>query len=118
MAYKFTYNGAPLLYETDSIIPFKTGLQDEDHEQLDCKIYCYKVADDLAVEVFIPKIHPTAAYSRGLLLNPQGDVIAVGKAGAHFQKAWVRDYLKAFNKKNKPGRAWVDRFRNQILAGE
>lgn len=114
MAYKFTYTGAPLLFEEESVIPFKTGLHDYEGQQLECKTYRYKVASDIAVEVFIPKDHQTAAYTRGLLLDENGDVVATGSGCAHFQKAWVRDYLKTFNKRNKPGLAWIEDFRREI----
>jgi hypothetical protein len=115
MAYNFTYNGAPLLLEVETVIPFKTGLQDYEGQKLECKMYRYKVASDFAVEVFVPKINPTGAYSRGVLLNSNNEVIAVGTAGTHFNKKWAKDYLKAFNKKNKPGLAWIEAYRRELL---
>lgn len=116
MAYKFTYNGAPLVSEQESVIPFKTGLQNYEGEKLECKIYRYKVARDIEIEVFIPKAHDTVAYTRGFLLNEAGEMISWNKTGlGHTNKSFVRGYLKAFTKKNKPGLAWIQKYRNALI---
>ena len=116
MAYSFNYKDAPLLEEREGYIPFKTGLQDYEGHQLECKIYRYKVAHDIAIEAYIPKIHPTTAYTRGFLLNEDGEVIAQSRTGlGHFQKAWLKDWLKTFNKKNKSGVRWVEDYRQDLI---
>jgi hypothetical protein len=117
MLRSFTYNDAPLLEVRDSHVPFKTGLQDYEGEKLECKIYRYQVAPDIAVDVILPTKYPTTAYTRGLLLNKDGKVVAFNKTGlAHLNRTWLKDYLRKFNRTSRrKSIAWIEDYRAKLV---
>lgn len=110
----FNYTG------TAELISVRDGshgrITDFDEEMIPLKIYQYKVADDMLVEVLVSnKKTWRGVYVRDFLTNKDGRIIAWTEPALIFNKQEAKKYLTDFGLPSKKKRDWVEDKRRNLI---
>ena len=112
MSNVFNYTEAELLSVTDARHP---SITDFDEEPIPLKVYRYKVAHDIAVDVLLTqKKNWRSVYVRDVLLNRDGQQVAISAPSLIFNKEEAKRYLRTFNMVSKRKKLWVQNVRHNL----
>lgn len=112
MSNVFNYNEAELLFVIDTEHPKVT---DFDNNPLPIKVYRYKVADDIAIDILVTQHkHWRAVYVRNVSLDKNGNLVTVSDPARISSKEEAKRYLRNFNMVSKRKKFWVQDIRHNL----